>query len=32
MDLCGNYIAHCVFVGIFFGLELVRISRMRRRP
>jgi len=30
-DLCGNYIAHYLFVWIFFGLELVRISRMRRR-
>ena len=30
-DLCENYIAHCLFVWIFFGLEVVRISRMTRQ-
>jgi len=30
-NLCENYIAHCLFVWIFFGLELVRVSRIRRQ-
>jgi len=30
-DLRGNYIAHCLFVWIFFGLEVVRVSRMTRQ-
>jgi len=25
-DLCENYIAHCLFVWIFFGLEVMRVS------
>ena len=30
-DLCENYIAHCLFVWIIFGLEVVRVSRMTRQ-
>jgi len=30
--LCENYVAHCLFVWIFFGLvEVVRVSRMTRQ-
>ena len=27
-DLCENYIAHCLFVWIFFGLEVVHVSHI----
>jgi len=30
-DLCENYAALCLFVWIFFGLEVVRVSRMTRQ-
>jgi len=30
-NLCENYVADCLFVWIFFGLELLRISRMRKQ-
>jgi len=30
-DLCENYIAHCLFVRIIFGLEVMRVSRMTRQ-
>jgi len=30
-NLCENYIAHCLFVWIIFGLEVVRVSRMGRQ-
>jgi len=28
---CENYIAHCLLIWIIFGLEVVRVSRMRRQ-
>ena len=30
-DLCDNYVAHCLFVWIFFGLEVVHVSLMTRQ-
>ena len=31
MDLCENYVAHCLFVWIFFGSGIVRASHMTRQ-
>ena len=30
-DLCENYVAHCLFVWTFLGLELMRVSLMTRQ-
>jgi len=30
-DLCENYTVHCLFVWIFFGLEVMRVSLMTRQ-